>query len=96
VGGGGNALAGWRDKFYKKIFSNITFNIDSYKGNKPAIIEVRLAPDGTILRKVMITSSGDSAYDQAVMTAIDLTQSFPKDDDGKIPELVHKLTFKPK
>lgn len=96
VGGGGNAPPGWSDKVIKKVRANITFNADSFKGNKQTIIQVKLAPDGVILSKVMTSSSGDSAWDQAVLSAIDATQSLPKDDNGKIPTLTPELKLKPK
>jgi colicin import membrane protein len=96
VGGGGNAPPGWSDKVIKKVRANITFNADSFKGNKQTIVQVRLAPDGAILSRTMTSSSGDNAWDQAVLSAIDATQSLPKDDDGKLPTLTPELKLKPK
>ena len=96
VGGGGNAPPGWSDKVIKKVRANITFNADSFKGNKQTIIQVRLAPDGAILSRTMTSSSGDNAWDQAVLSAIDATQSLPRDDDGKLPTLTPELKLKPK
>jgi colicin import membrane protein len=96
VGGGGNAPPCWCDKVIKKVRANITFNADSFKGNKQTIIQVKLAPDGVILSRVMTASSGDSAWDQAVLSAIDATQSLPKDDNGQIPTLTPELKLKPK
>ena len=96
VGAGGNAPPGWSDKVIKKVRANITFNADSFKGTKQTIIQVRLAPDGAILSRTMTSSSGDNAWDQAVLSAIDATQSLPKDDDGKLPTLTPELKLKPK
>ena len=96
VGGGGNAPPGWSDKVIKKVRANITFNADAFKGNKQTIIQVRLAPDGAILSRTMTSSSGDNAWDQAVLSAIDATQSLPRDDDGKLPTLTPELKLKPK
>ena len=96
VGGGGNAPPGWSDKVIKKVRANITFNADSFKGNKQTIVQVKLAPDGAILTKVMTSSSGDNAWDQAVLSAIDATQSLPKDDNGQFPTLTPELKLKPK
>ena len=76
--------------------ANITFNADSFKGNKQTIIQVKLAPDGAILTRVMTSSSGDNAWDQAVLSAIDATQSLPKDDNGQFPTLTPELKLKPK
>jgi colicin import membrane protein len=96
VGGGGNAPPGWSDKVIKKVRANITFNADSFKGNKQTIIQLKLAPDGAILSRVMTSSSGDNAWDQAVLSAIDATQSLPKDDNGQFPTLTPELKLKPK
>ena len=96
VGGGGNAPPGWSDKVIKRVRANITFNADSFKGNKQTIIQVKLAPDGAILSRVMTSSSGDNAWDQAVLSAIDATQSLPKDDNGQFPTLTPELKLKPK
>ena len=96
VGGGGNAPPGWSDKVIKKVRANITFNADSFKGNKQTIVQVRLAPDGAILSRTMTASSGDNAWDQAVLSAIDATQSLPRDDNGQFPTLTPELKLKPK
>ena len=96
VGAGGNAPPGWSDKVIKKVRANITFNADSFKGNKQTIIQVKLAPDGAILTRTMTSSSGDNAWDQAVLSAIDATQSLPKDDNGQFPTLTPELKLKPK
>lgn len=96
VGGGGNAPPGWSDKVIKKVRANITFNADSFKGNKQTVIQLRLAPDGAILSRTMTSSSGDNAWDQAVLNAIDATQSLPRDDNGQFPTLTPELKLKPK
>ena len=96
VGGGGNAPPGWSDKVIKKVRANITFNADSFKGNKQTVIQLRLAPDGAILSRTMTSSSGDNAWDQAVLSAIDATQSLPRDDNGQFPTLIPELKLKPK
>ncbi|WP_114651894.1 cell envelope integrity protein TolA [Polynucleobacter necessarius] len=96
VGAGGTAPPGWSDKVIKKVRANITFNADSFKGNKQTIVQVKLAPDGAILMRVMTSSSDDNAWDQAVLSAIDATQSLPKDDNGQFPTLTPELKLKPK
>ena len=95
VGGGGNAPPGWSDKVIKKVRANITFNADSFKGNKQTVVQVRLAPDGAILSRTMTASSGDNAWDQAVLSAIDATQSLPRVDNGQFPTLTPELKLKP-
>ncbi|MBU3549868.1 energy transducer TonB [Polynucleobacter sp. MWH-Berg-3C6] len=96
VGGGGNAPPGWTDKVIKKVKPLIVFNAESVSGNPAAVIQVTLAPDGAILSTSVLTSSGNSAWDRAVLLALSRAESLPKDDNGKIPQREVKLTFKPK
>jgi colicin import membrane protein len=96
VGGGGNAPPGWTDKVIKKIKPLIVFNAESVSGNPAAVIQVSLAPDGAILSTSVLTSSGNSSWDRAVLLALSRAESLPKDDNGKIPQREVKLTFKPK
>ena len=94
--GGGNAPAGWRDKVLKKVKPLITFNPESVSGNPEAIIQLKLAPDGAILGREIIKSSGISSFDQAILNAIDRAQTIPKDDNGAIPDKNLRLAFTPK
>ena len=96
VGGGGNAPPGWTDKVIKKVKPLIVFNAESVSGNPAAVIQVSLAPDGAILSTSVLTSSGNSGWDRAVLLALSRAESLPKDDNGKIPQREVKLTFKPK
>jgi colicin import membrane protein len=50
-----------------------------------AEVEVRAAPDGTILCKVLRKSSGNKDWDDAVLRAIDRTEVLPRDGDGRVP-----------
>ena len=96
VGGGGNAPPGWTDKVIKKVKPLIVFNPESVSGNPATVIQVSLAPDGAILNTSVLTSSGNPAWDRAVLLALSRAESLPKDDNGKIPQREVKLTFKPK
>ena len=48
-------------------------------GNPTATVEVRLASDGTVLSRRLVKSSGSGIYDDAVLRAIDVLGTFPKD-----------------
>lgn len=96
VGGGGNAPPGWTDKVIKKVKPLIVFNAESVSGNPAAVIQVVLAPDGAILSTSVLSSSGNTSWDRAVLLALSRAESLPKDDNGKIPQREVKLTFKPK
>ena len=96
VGGGGNAPPGWTDKVVKKVKPLIVFNPESISGNPAAVVKVNLAPDGVILSTDLVSSSGNTGWDRAVLLALTRAESLPKDDNGKIPQREVKLTFKPK
>jgi colicin import membrane protein len=64
-------------------------------GNPSATVEVRTAPDGTIVGRKLLKSSGDTAWDEAVLKAIDKTEVLPRDTDGRVPPLL-EISFKPK
>ena len=71
------------------IKANIVF-IDDTPDNPVAEVEVRVAPDGTILKdKIkLIKSSGNKAWDEAVLKAIDKTAVLPRDTDGTVQPLL--------
>ena len=77
-----------------RIKPNITFTED-IASNSPAEVEVRCAPDGTIVGKKLIKSSGNAAWDNAVLKAIDKTEILPRDIDGRIHSPL-VISFRPK
>ena len=56
-------------------------------------LEVVLA-DGTILSRKLLSSSGNKAWDDAVLRAIDKTEVLPRDTDGRVPPVI-VLGFRP-
>ncbi len=66
---------------------NIVF-IDDTRDNPVALVEVRTAPDGTIVGRKLIKGSGNKAWDEAVLKAIDKTSVLPRDTDGTVPPLL--------
>ena len=64
-------------------------------GNAPAEVEVRTAAGGTILSRRLLKSSGNAAWDDAVLRAIDRTAKLPPDTDGRVPSLLI-IAFRPK
>lgn len=73
---------------------NIVFT-DSTTGNPKATVEVTLAPDGTVIKKRLVKSSGDPSWDDAVLRAIDRTGSLPRDIDGRVPP-PFEIDFRPR
>ena len=71
-------------KVAAKVRPNIVYP-DAIAGNPRAVVQVRAAPDGTIVGKKLIQSSGNKAWDDAVLRALDKTESLPRDVDGRVP-----------
>ncbi|MGE4243359.1 MAG: cell envelope integrity protein TolA [Ramlibacter sp.] len=86
--------ASWAGRVRARVKPNIVFS-DDVAGNPKAEIEVRLAPDGTIVGKRVVRSSGMRAWDDAVLRALDKTETLPRDTDGRVPSTVI-LEFRPK
>ncbi|HEX2547241.1 MAG TPA: cell envelope integrity protein TolA [Ramlibacter sp.] len=86
--------AGWGARVQARVRPNIVFG-DDFSGNPEAVIEVRLAPDGTIVSKRVKKSSGNRGWDEAVLRALDKTEVLPRDVDGRVPS-GGDLVFRPK
>ena len=56
---------------------------DPIAGNPIVEVEIRCAPDGTILSRRITKSSGNKTWDDMVVRAIDKTVKLPVDTDGK-------------
>ena len=76
-----------------RIKPNITFPGD-VPGNPRAEVEVRASNNGTILSRRLVQSSGNAAWDDAVLKAIDKTRVLPVDTDGRVPSVI-VLGFRP-
>jgi colicin import membrane protein len=57
-------------------------------GSTPAVVRLRVAPDGTILARELIKSSGQADWDQAVLDAIDRAGVVPRDTDSRVPPVI--------
>jgi colicin import membrane protein len=68
---------------------------DEVDGNPLASVEVKVAPDGTIVGRRLVKSSGVPAWDEAVLRAIDKTEVLPRDTDGRVPPAM-LLDFRPR
>jgi colicin import membrane protein len=67
-----------------RVLPNIVFS-EAIAGNPLATVEVKAAPDGTIIGRRLVKSSGVKAWDDAVLRAIDKTEVLPRDTDGRVP-----------
>ena len=86
--------AGYAGRVSARVKPNIVFTAD-VSGNIEAGVEVRTSPDGSITGRKIIKSSGNKAWDDAVLRALDKTEILPKDTDGRVPSPI-EMYFKPK
>jgi colicin import membrane protein len=86
--------ASYAGRIRARIKPNITFTEDIV-GNPKAEVEVRTSPDGTILSRKLLSSSGNKSWDEAVLKAIDKTATLPRDEDGRVPPVL-EISFRPK
>jgi len=77
-----------------RVKPNIVFTED-IAGNPSAEVEVRTALDGTIMSQRLVKTSGNKAWDDAVVKAIIRTEKMPRDTDGRVPTPMI-LEFRPK
>lgn len=85
---------GYAGRIRARIKPNIVFTAD-IAGNPTATVEVRVSPDGTIISRKLLKSSGIAAWDEAVLKAVDKTEVLPRDTDGQVPASM-EISFRPK
>ena len=85
--------ANYAGRIKARVKPNIVFP-DSVPGNPTATVEVHVAPDGAIVSRRLIKSSGVKSWDDAVLRAIDKTEVLPRDVDGSVPPRI-SIDFKP-
>ena len=86
--------ATYGSKVRAKVKPNIVFTED-IAGNPVAEVEVRTTLDGTIISQRLVKSSGNKAWDDAVIKAIIRTETLPRDTDGRVPTPMI-IEFRPK
>ncbi len=86
--------ASYAGRIKARILPNIVFS-DTMAGNPQATVEVKAGPDGTIIGRRLVKSSGVPAWDEAVLRAIDKTEVLPRDTDGRVPSSL-EISFRPR
>lgn len=86
--------AGYAGRIRARVKPNIVFT-DEVSGNPTAEVEVRSAPDGTIVGRRLVRPSGVKDWDEAVLRALDRTEVLPKDIDGRVPATMI-ISFRPR
>jgi colicin import membrane protein len=85
--------ASYAGRIKARIKPNIVLT-GNVAGNPLATVEVRLAPDGTIVGRKLVKSSGSPTWDETVLRAIDKTEVLPRDTDGRVPSSI-SIDFRP-
>ena len=86
--------ASYAGRIVARVKPNIVLT-DEVPGNPTASVEVRCAPDGTIIGRRVVKSSGNKEWDEAVLRAIDRTEVLPRDVDGRVPSSI-VIDFRPR
>lgn len=76
--------AGYAGRIMARIKPNIVFT-ETLTQRAVAEVLVRCAPDGLILSWRVVKASGNPAWDEAVLKAIEKTARLPRDTDGRVP-----------
>ena len=79
-----------------KVAASVKPNIvyfGSLDSNGAALVEVRMAPDGNIVGRRLLKSSGVRDWDDAVIKALDRTGTMPRDIDGRVPPVM-EISFR--
>ncbi len=94
TGTSGKPSSAYAERVRQRVKPNIIFNED-INGNPAAVVAVRMAPDGSILSSRLARSSGNAAWDNAVLRAVSLSDPLPRDEGGTAPPEI-RITFWPK
>ncbi len=87
--------ANYAGRIKARVRPNIIYSDPGGPSNPEAEVEVRAAPDGTIIARRVVKSSGLPDFDNAVLRALDKTEKFPPDTDGRVPQVMI-ITFRPR
>jgi colicin import membrane protein len=79
--------AGYAGRIVARVKPNIVLT-ESVPSTLRAEVEVRCAPDGTIIGRRLVKSSGNKDWDEAVLRALDRTEVLPRDTDGRVPAVM--------
>ena len=85
--------ASYAGRIRARIKPNLVYT-DPISGGRPAVVEVRCGPDGRIIARKLVESSGNPRWDEAVIRAIDKTEVLPADENGKVPPKM-EISYRP-
>jgi len=80
--------AGYGGRLSAFVKENIRFNSNDVIGNPKAEVEVQTSSDGRIIVRKLVKSSGNKAWDEAVLRTFDKIDKLPLDTNGTIPSMI--------
>lgn len=92
TGSAAGPSSGYADKVRRRVKPNIIFS-EEVTGNPAAVVAVRMAPDGSLLSANLAKSSGNPAWDSAVLRAVSRSDPLPRDENGTAPASI-TITFR--
>jgi colicin import membrane protein len=81
--GGTAASAGYSDRVRRAVRPNISWGGET--SGLETVVSVRCSPTGTLLGATISRSSGNQAWDDAALRAVQRTDPMPQDINGKTP-----------
>jgi len=90
--------ASYLGRLRARIKPNITFSdaqLQTVVGNPAAEVVVICSPSGQVVGKKLKVSSGNEAWDQAVLNAVEKTGVLPRDENGNMPSEI-TFSFRPR
>jgi colicin import membrane protein len=90
--------ASYLGRLRARIKPNITFSdaqLQTVSGNPAAEVVVFCSPSGQIIGSKLKVKSGNEAWDQAVLNAVEKTGSLPRDENGNMPSEI-TFSFRPR
>ncbi|KVQ01679.1 protein TolA [Burkholderia ubonensis] len=92
TGSGGNAASpGYPDKVRRRVKPHIVWGGE--RDSLTTVVAIRCTPSGDVLSVSIRRSSGNSGWDQAVVSAIQASVPLPPDSNGRTPSDI-TITFK--
>lgn len=82
-GSGDPGLASYKEKVNRLVSRNFFLDQRSVVGHPRTVVQVQLAPDGKVLNISIVAASGNNAWDEEAVRAIQRSSPLPKDVDGK-------------
>lgn len=81
----GGSSASYKARLAALFKRNISFaNVEGLQGNPKAIVQVKVASSGLIIGFRLTKSSGNPAWDDAVLRAVEKTERIPTDENGRV------------